>query len=154
MKLTFQPNSRDLADLASPEKILERHGLGPMGPVQKAIDAEVIRQCEPYVPYDTGILAGSASESTDIGSGQVVYGSASAPYAHYQYYGEVYGPNFLVEVGGEMVWRSLKNGKKSPTGRKLQYDKEVHPQAGSFWFERAMADHKEDVLTAAKEAIR
>ena len=76
------------------------------------------------------------------------------PYAHYQYYGEVYGPNFLVEVGGETVWRSPKNGKKSPTGRKLQYNKEVHPQAGSFWFERAMADHKEDVLTAAKEAIR
>lgn len=154
MKLTFQLNSRDLADLASPEKILERHGLGPMGPVQKAIDAEVIRQCEPYVPYDTGILAGSASESTDIGSGQVVYGSASAPYAHYQYYGEVYGPNFLTEVGGEMVWRSKKDVKKTPTGRKLQYSHEHDPRAGSFWFERAMADHKEDVLTAAKEAIR
>ncbi len=154
MKLAFRLNTRDLEDLASPEKILERHGLGPMGPVQKAIDAEVIRQCEPYVPYDTGILAGSASESTDIGSGQVVYGSASAPYAHYQYYGEVYGPNFLTEVGGEMVWRSKKDVKKTPTGRKLQYSHEHDPRTGSFWFERAMADHKEDVLTAAKEAIR
>lgn len=151
MKLTFQLNSRDLADLASPEKILERHGLGPMGPVQKAIDAEVIRQCEPYVPFDAGTLSRSANLATKVGSGEVVY---DTPYAHYQYYGEVYGPNFLVEVGGEMVWRSPKNGKKSPTGRKLQYNKEVHPQAGSFWFERAMADHKEDVLTAAKEAIR
>lgn len=151
MKLTLQLNSRDLADLASPEKILERHGLGPMGPVQKAVDAEVIRQCEPYVPFDTGALSRSANLATKVGSGEVVY---DTPYAHYQYYGEVYGPNFLVEVGGEMVWRSPKDGKKTPTGRKLQYDKEVRPQAGSFWFERAMADHKEDVLTAAKEAIR
>ena len=151
MKLTFRLNAQDLEDLSSPEKILERHGLGPMGPVQKAIDAEVIRQCEPSVPFDAGTLSRSANLATKVGSGEVVY---DTPYAHYQYYGEVYGPNFLVEVGGEMVWRSPKDGKKSPTGRKLQYDKEMRPQAGSFWFERAMADHKEDVLTAAKEAIR
>lgn len=148
MKLSITLNSQDLKELCNPEKILDRHGLGPMGPVQKYIDAEVIRQCEPYVPFDNGTLSRSANLATDIGSGLVVY---DTPYARYQYYGEVYGPNIPMVIGGEETFRSIPGQRKTPTGKKLQYNTEVHPQAGSFWFERMIADHKDDILSGAQK---
>lgn len=135
-------------DIPDEKEILARLNLESGGLVQKVIDSEIIRQCEPYVPFDAGVLTQSAWANTKVGSGLIVY---NTPYARYQYYGEVYGPNFLVNIGGEMQWRSKKGAKKHPTGRQMNYSLEVHPQAGSHWFERAMADHKQDVLEAARK---
>lgn len=134
--------------MGSVQKILARHNVQKGGLVQRYIDSEVIRQCEPYVPFDNGILTASASTATVIGSGLVTY---NTPYAHYQYYGKVYGPNIPMTIGGEQTFRSPKGRKKMPTGRDLQYNKEVHPLAGPFWFERMMAGHKQDILTGAKK---
>lgn len=50
---------------------------------QKVIDSEVVRRCEPLVPFKTGILKGSGITGTKIGSGVIRY---TAPYAKYQYY--------------------------------------------------------------------
>lgn len=130
------------------KKILAKRNLELGGAVQKFIDLEVIRQCEPYVPFDTGVLTASASTATDIGSGLVVY---DTPYAHYQYYGIVYGPNIPMVIGGEQTFRSPAGAKKVPTGRTLTYNKEVHPLAGSFWFERMKADHTTEILDGAKK---
>lgn len=128
--------------------IIAKRGLQKRGAVQKFIDSEVIRQCEPYVPFDEGVLTASAWTATDIGSGLVVY---DTPYAHYQYYGEVYGPNIPMTIGGELTFRSPKGQPKYPTGRKLQYSTEVHPLAGSHWFDRMIADHKEDIINGARK---
>lgn len=135
-------------EMDSTAKILAKRNLQLGGAVQKYIDAEVIRQCEPYVPFDEGVLTASASIATDIGSGLVVY---DTPYAHYQYYGVVYGPNIPMIIGGEQTFRSPSGHTKVPTGRPIQYSKEVHPLAGSFWFERMKADHKDDILDGAKK---
>jgi hypothetical protein len=135
-------------EIDDPRRILARRNLETGGAVQKYIDAEVIRQCEPYVPFDEGVLTASASTATDIGSGEVIY---NTPYAHYQYYGVVYGPNIPMTIGGELTFRSPSGATKVPTGQKLTYNKEVHPQAGSFWFERMKADHKKDILDGAKK---
>jgi hypothetical protein len=51
--------------------------------VQKYIDSEVLRGCEPYVPLLTGMLIMSGILGTDVGFGEVVW---IAPYARYQYY--------------------------------------------------------------------
>lgn len=51
--------------------------------VQKFIDSETLRKCDPYVPMDTGTLKRSGTLGTVIGSGLVVY---NAPYARRQYY--------------------------------------------------------------------
>lgn len=128
--------------------LIKAHGLEEYGRTQKVIDAEVIRFCEPYVPFDKGVLTASASTATKVGSGEVRY---QTPYARYQYYGEVYGPNIPMTIGGEQTFRSKPGQKKSPTGRELQYNKEVHPLAGSFWFERMKADHKKDILEEARQ---
>ena len=64
------------------DTILSKRGLGPHGAVQAFIDAEFIKHCDPYVPFDTGMLKTSPWFSTDIGSGQVVY---DTPYAEKNY---------------------------------------------------------------------
>lgn len=135
-------------EMDNAEEILGKRGVMPYGPVQKYVDNEVIRQCEPYVPAQTNYLATSAYGATDIGSGMVVY---PGPYAHYQYMGEVYGPNIPMIIGGELAFRSPPGQIKYPTGRPIQYSKEVHPMAGSRWLERMKADHADDILEGARK---
>lgn len=137
-----------LEDFITPEEFITSRGVGIGGHVQKIVDAAVIRVCLPYVPFDEGVLAGSANTATDVGSGEVIY---DTPYARYLYYGEVYGPNIPIVEGGEITgyWSPPE---KHPTGAKLTYRTDKNPQAGSQWFERAMADHKDEVLKEAQDA--
>lgn len=141
----------ELKDFISTKQFIKKYGVGEGGHVQKVVDKRVIDYCVPYVPFDEGILAGSAYTATEVGSGEVVY---DTPYARYQFYGEVYGPNFpIVENGVITGWYSPK--EKHPTGRQLNYGNshEKHdPRAGSHWFDRAMADHKDDILKEAQDA--
>jgi hypothetical protein len=140
-----------LKDFVTADEFVEKYGVGKGGYVQKVIDAAVIRECFPYVPFDEGALAGSANTATEIGSGEVVY---DQPYAHYQYYGEIWGPNIpIVENGVIVGYRSPP--EKHPTGRQLNFDNSREkngPLAGSHWFDRAMADHAKDVLKEAQDA--
>lgn len=133
--------------------LLASRGLEKGGRVQQAIDKAVIDYSLPYCPWNTGTLAKSAYSATSPGQGQVVY---PGPYARYQYYGEIYGPNIPVfeDSSGEPTrfW-SPPGQKKHPTGRPLDYSKSKYnngPLAGSHWFERMKADHLEDIL---KEAV-
>ena len=138
----------ELKDFISPREFIKKCGVGKGGRVQKVVDSAVIRESTPYVPYDEGILAGSANTATEIGRGEVVY---DTPYARYLWYGEVYGPNIPIVENGEIVgYRSPP--EKYPTGRSLQYNTDHNPLAGSHWCERAMADHKKDVLEEAQHA--
>ena len=138
----------DLKDFINAKQFVNRYGVGEGGCVQKVVDSAVIRECFPYVPFDEGILAGSANTATKVGSGEVVY---DTPYARYQFYGEVYGPNFPIVENGEIVGY-YSPPEKYPTGKRLQYNTEKNPLAGSHWFDRAMADHKEDILKEAQDA--
>lgn len=118
--------------------------------MQQAIDKAVIDYSLPYVPWETGTLAKSVYGATRIGSGEVVY---PGPYAHYQYYGEVYGPNIPVfedNSGIPTRYFSPPGQKKHPTGRKLKYATDVNPLAGSFWIRRMKADHLNDIIREAK----
>ena len=51
--------------------------------LQKYIDSEVLRLCDPKVPKDTGALINSGILCTQIGSGEVKY---RTPYARRWYY--------------------------------------------------------------------
>ena len=137
---------------ATPDQIRKVFGLETGGRVQQVIDKSVIDFSLKYVPWDAGVLAKSAYGATRIGSGTVVY---PGPYAHYQYYGEVYGPNIPVfedDTGEPTRFFSPPGVKKHPTGKKLQYTPDVNPLAGSFWFERMKADHLNDILQEARNA--
>lgn len=65
--------------LDSNEKILAKRKLGSSKQAQKFFTHEVRRCCDPYVPFDTGMLKNTAIEQTKC----VVYGQ---PYARRQYY--------------------------------------------------------------------
>ena len=122
---------------------LKKRGLTPGGKVQKVVDSEVLRYCDPKVPFATGTLKSSAITASAVGDGLLVY---ATPYARYLYYGEVYGPNIPILEGGVLVgFRSPP--VKHPTGRKLTYN--GAPERGAYWFERAMAEHKDDVIREA-----
>ena len=132
------------------DALLRKFGLEPGGRVQMAIDKAVIDYDLQYVPWETGTLAKSAYSATQIGSGKVVY---PGPYAHYQYYGIVYGPNIPVfedDSGIPTRYFSKPGEKKHPTGRDIQYSKDTNPLAGSHWFERMKADHLNDILREAQ----
>lgn len=137
-----------LEDFITAEELKEKLGINPGGHVQKAVDAAVIEQCLPYLPFDEGVLAGSANTATKVGSGEVVY---DTPYARYLYYGEVYGPNIPITENG-IITGYWSPPEKFPTGEKLKYSTEKNTQAGSHWFDRAMADHKDEVLKEAQNA--
>ena len=122
--------------------LLRKFNLESGGKVQQTIDKCVIDYC----------LGKSAYGATQIGSGKVVY---PGPYAHYMYYGEVYGPNIPVfedDSGVPTRYFSPPGRKKHPTGRELQYKTDVNPLAGSYWFERMKADHLKDIIQEAKNA--
>ena len=97
--------------------------------------------CEPYVPMETGMLA----QNMDITEDYVEY---RQPYAHYQYEGEIYGPNTPVrdENGTVVGYFSPPNQKKNPTGRPLTYSRELHPLATDHWERAAMAARMDDLL--------
>lgn len=132
-------------DLDGLQDALEARGLKPGGKVQKFIDSEVIRLCDPKVPFATGVLKHSAITASVIGHGMVVY---ATPYARYLYYGEVYGPNIPRYEAGELAgfW-SPPGKKKHPTGRKLTYN--GAPERGAFWFERMKAESGDDIIQGA-----
>lgn len=132
---------------------LERLNLQSGGLVQQVIDKAVIDWSIPYCPMETGALAKSAYTATQIGSGRVVY---PGPYAHYLYYGEVYGPNIPIfddDSGEPTGFFSPPGQKKHPTGRELHYNTDLNPLAGPFWFERMKADHLNDIVKEAKSVV-
>ena len=135
------------------QALLEKYGLNRGGRVQQVIDKAVIDWNLKYVPWETGTLGKSAYAATEIGSGRVVY---PGPYARYLYYGEVYGPNIPVfedDTSEPTRYYSPPGRSKSPTGRSLTYSKDVNPLAGAFWNERMKADHLQDIIEEAKDAI-
>ena len=60
-------------------EILSERGIDERGKVQQCIDNEVMRRMEPYMPFDTGMMAHSMITATSVGSGEV---KVNTVYAH------------------------------------------------------------------------
>lgn len=110
------------------ETMLKGRGLEPCGKVQKAIDNEVLRRSDPYVPMRTGALKKSGFLATKIGSGEVVYG---ADYADEQYY---------------------HNAGRGRQGIAKHNSHNYKCLRGKYWFERMKVDHLNDILKTANNA--
>ena len=86
------------------------------------------RLYSPYVPFESGTLR----DSVTIAPKTITH---NAPYAHYQYTGEVYGPNYPITQNGVRVgYYSTPNRPKHKTGGKLKYK---NPNAAAKWDEVA-----------------
>jgi hypothetical protein len=78
-----------------------------MGRVQKFIDSEIIRRCDPYVPLRTRTLKNSVISHTVVGSGKIVY---KTPYAKKQYYnGRQPGTSKFGALRGQKWFERMKN---------------------------------------------
>ena len=115
---------------------------------QKFVDSEVLRRMVKYTPSRNNILSKNAVLGTKIGSGHIYY---TSPYARYQYYGVVYGPNIPIKENGVLVG-FYSPQKKYRTNRQLSYDKSRHPQAQRLWFEVMKKKHGQAILRGAAAA--
>lgn len=78
---------------------------------KRGVNQIIADMVEPYVPMKSGALR----QSVLVGPKTISWTSV---YARYQYYGEVYGPNFPIMSNGTIIgWYSPE--KKHPTGREL-----------------------------------
>lgn len=132
-------------DMKPTAEMLKSHGLGEGGEIQKFVDSECKRVMEPYTPMISGMMIDSVEIGTVIGSGVIEY---TSPYARFQYYGNV----MIYEPTGS-TWAPL-GGKKVVIDRKLVHNTSRHPKAGPYWFDRAMQDHKEEILEGAQKIAR
>ena len=101
------------ANLCTADVILRNRGLQKGGPVQRVIDAEVMRYMSPYMPRrQAGELEHMMVMATVIGSGQI---DIPGPYAHYLHEGILYVDS---ETGS--AW-ARKGDIKVPTDKELTY---------------------------------
>lgn len=104
------------------DEIIRRRGLDKGGRVQKFIDSEVMRYCDPMTPFRTGFLKNDSWRfGTVIGSGIIKY---VAKYARKNYY----------ENGG--------NGKEGVNRG---------GQRGRLWFARMKQKYKKVILDGARK---
>lgn len=114
---------------------------------QKLLNMQVIADSDPYIPFAQGGLRGSVRYPDGVYGDSIEYDS---PYAHYQYMGEVYGPNIpRKDAEGNIIgWWSPP--VKHPTGRPLEYHT---AGTGSHWFETAKAACNEQWITLVKRIV-
>ena len=98
----------------------------------------------PYVPFESGALR----DSVTIAPKTITH---NAPYAHYQYTGEVYGPNYPITQNGVRVgYYSTPNRPKQRTGKKLKYK---NPKAAAKWDQVAAATQKPKLISSLQAYI-
>ena len=107
---------------------------------QKALNMQVVADCDEYIPMQQGALRGSVNYPDGIYGGEIAW---NTPYAHYQYMGELY----LTEDGRSFAFRGER---KYPTGLPLQ---QHHPGTADHWFERAKQAHCEQWIYLVKREV-
>ena len=107
---------------------------------QKALNMQVVADCDEYIPMQQGALRGSVNYPDGIYGGEIAW---NTPYAHYQYMGELY----LTEDGRSFAFRGER---KYPTGLPLQ---QHHPGTEDHWFERAKQAHCEQWIDLVKREV-
>ena len=107
---------------------------------QKALNMQVVADCDEYIPMQQGALRGSVNYPDGIYGGEIAW---NTPYAHYQYMGELY----LTEDGRSFAFRGER---KYPTGLPLQ---QHHPGTADHWFDRAKQSHCERWIDLVKREV-
>lgn len=132
-------------EMDSAHKILSKRKLGKGGEAQKKLLTEIRRATDPYVPKDTGHLKNTSRIVPS--KGQLIY---PGPYARYQYYGKVMGPNIPIMQDG-MLEGFFSKAPKKLTNKKLKYA--GAPMRGSHWATRAWAARGDAIVRAVAGMI-
>lgn len=114
---------------------------------QKLLNMQIVADCDPLIPFQQGALRNSVNYPEGIYGGEIEW---NTPYAHYQYEGEIYGPNIpIYDVDGHLTGY-FSPPKKNPTGRPL---KQHTDGTTDHWFEKAKEQHNDDWVRLVKETI-
>ena len=120
MPVKMQPTSVIKANL----------GIEPNGRVQKFFTNTCYRYMDKYVPFDTGILAGTVVKgnvtTNNVTDDQIIY---DQEYAHY-------------------VSEGISNNDKP-----LNYHTDKHPLAGRHWDKRMVSAEMQDVVKEVQDYI-
>ncbi len=108
---------------------------------QSFVDRSCIQFMSKYTPALNNVLYRSAALGTEIGSGHIYYLN---PYARYQYYGKL----MVSSITGS-AYASAGESKVLTDVDLKHSTMRGHPLAGPFWFERMLADRKDEILKGA-----
>lgn len=111
---------------------------------QKLLNEQVVADCDPLIPFRQGALRNSVNYPQGIYGGEIEY---NTPYAHYQYEGIVYGPNYPIRDAEGNITGWYSPPKKNPTGRKLTYHT---PGTTDHFFEKAKEQHGKEWVDLVK----
>ena len=102
---------------------------------------QIEKDTSPYVPA----LTGSLDQRTRVDEGQVIY---PGPYARYLYFGKL-----MVDPETRSSYAPM-GSTKVVTDKDLVFNKSMHSQAQSHWFEASKAQNLEKWVKAADKAVK
>ena len=108
---------------------------------ESALAQQVMKDTTPFVPALTGVL----TQRTRVVGNKVIY---PGPYARFLYYGKV-----MVDPATGSTY-APKGGTKVITDRNLVFNRAMHPQAQSHWFEASKAQNLEKWVRVADKAVK
>lgn len=108
---------------------------------EHAVAIQVQKDTSPYVPA----LTGSLDQRTRVEGDTVIY---PGPYARYLYYGKLMVDP---ETGSSYA---QKGATKVLTDKDLVFNKAMHSQAQSHWFEASKAENLEKWIRIADKAVK
>lgn len=101
---------------------------------------QIRKDTSPYVPATTLTL----DRTTKVDGGEIIY---PGPMSQYLYYGKL-----MVDPDTGSAF-AQKGASKILTDRNLVFNKTVHPQAQSHWFEASKAQNLDKWLRVARKAV-
>jgi hypothetical protein len=131
-----------------PQRIIRRLGLGAEGDIQSQFTNIVNRRITRYMP--AGPQAVLSTKLKRIKSPKEI--EVAGPYAHYQYKGEIWGPNIPVRSNGNIV-RYYSPPRKYPTGRPMKHSRAYNDRAGPDWDKRLMAEEGDAIAADLQRYI-
>lgn len=111
------------------------------GRAESVLAQQVMKDTTPFVPALTGAL----TQRTRVVGNKVIY---PGPYARFLYYGKV-----MVDPATGSTY-APKGGTKVITDRNLVFNRAMHPQAQSHWFEASKAQNLEKWVRVADKAVK
>ncbi len=108
---------------------------------EHTVALQIRKDTSPYVPA----LTGSLDKRTWVDGSEVIY---PGPYARYLYYGKLMADP---ETGSSYA---PKGTTKVLTDKNLVFNKAMHAQAQSHWFEASKAENLEKWVRTADKAVK
>lgn len=108
---------------------------------EHTVALQIRKDTSPYVP----MLTGSLDSRTRVDGAEVLY---PGPYARYLYYGKL-----MVDSATGSSY-AKKGTTKVLTDKNLVFNKAMHAQAQSHWFEASKAENSEKWIRVADKAVK